>query len=74
MDETGRPYENDECPFPRTKDDDKIMQRILEKNGLNIDKQSFFGCNNVIITHRNQTYTDGDIEQLYADINANNAE
>lgn len=74
MDETGRPYENNECPFPRTKDDDKIMQRILEKNGLKIDERSFYDCNNAVITYRNETHTDNDIDQLRADINANSAE
>ena len=34
MDETGRPYEEGENPFPRTIEMDEIEARIIEKLGL----------------------------------------
>lgn len=34
MDETGRPYEEGENPFPRTIEMDEIENKIIEKYGL----------------------------------------
>lgn len=40
MDETDAPYENDENPFPRTKEDDLFLLKIAKENGLELKKDS----------------------------------
>ena len=39
--ETSAPYEEDECPFPRTKDDDKFDAHIVEKYGLATNNKQY---------------------------------
>lgn len=40
MDETDAPYENNERPIPRTKEDDLFMLKLVKKYGLELKKDS----------------------------------
>lgn len=40
MDETDAPYENGERPFPRTKEDDLFLLKIVKEHGLELKKDS----------------------------------
>lgn len=41
---------------------------------IKVGERAFYDCGDVVITYRGNTYSGDSIEQLYADINANNAE
>ena len=36
MDDTSIPFEDDENPFPRTKEDDEFDERMITKYGLKV--------------------------------------
>lgn len=41
MDETDRPYEDGESPYPRTLEDDLFLLKMVEENGWELKPDSY---------------------------------